>query len=166
MPERPLIVAAGSEYLQAISSDLKAARGQLKPGVPMIVITCDHRIHQDLSGVSLLFDSRLQRLVGGSRISLPVRILRFLLDGVRVTGLTLAAWEKRIRAASGDQSRGQHCTRLRMSEAEIRSFVIRERKARPRASHSLLLQELRRSGRACEQQRFRDLYAQVIAEGS
>jgi hypothetical protein len=51
-----------------------------------------------------------------------------------------------------------------MSDEEVRGFVRKRLGEAPESRHTRLLRELRDSGRACEQGRFKQLFMQVRAE--
>jgi hypothetical protein len=164
VPSTPLIVAVSPGYLQAISSDLKDAHRRMRSDVPLIVLTCDAKMARELEEISILCDARLQRVVHGPRNSLNVRILRSLLSSVRNIGISVETWRSHVASLLTGQPPVQKYDRRKVTDLEIREFVRRELEASSTMSHTVLLRKLRDGGRACEQARFRGLYASVTEE--
>jgi hypothetical protein len=55
--------------------------------------------------------------------------------------------------------------RTRLSDADVLTYITQQRRVDVNVSRSRLLAELRASGRACEQQRFADLFATATGGG-
>lgn len=163
-PDCPMVLAASANYLHAVQDDLLAARDLLVDPDQLAVFSAGT---DELSGLTehlVPCDARLQPLVGGILRSLNVRVLRKFLNscgsrstvGVRSAKRTLEAW------LSTAPERPKY-DRSPASDDEIRQFVSRAMQSQTGVSRTGLLQAFRRSGRACEQNRFKALFGEVEA---
>ncbi len=103
-----------------------------------------------------------QEQVGGALVSLHARVARWLLshfgpqDFAKDNPTTMS--EKLGGAGPKAEARA---SRVAMSDDAVVAFIRARIHAEPKATHTRLLHELRESGRACEQARFRRLFASV-----
>jgi hypothetical protein len=162
-PEVPIVAALSSDYLAAVEADLTAARDHLRNPDSMIVISSGAAKTGALEANFLPCDSRMENLVGRGRSALNVRLLEALLD----------EHEGDLRASRVRRKYSQLLARLpaagypkreRSEDDDVRTFIRAVMKGDASASHTGLLRQYRKSGRACEQSRFRGLFRQVKAE--
>jgi hypothetical protein len=164
-PRTPLLVAASPWYVQAMASDLAAARQRMNTAASLMLVSGGLRRCPDgLDGALLPCDARLSAVLGGSRASLNARLAKMILDADK-TGFTLEAWEARLsrllaRQAPLECLRGRHAT-----DPEVRAFIEKARRSPATTpSRTRLLGLLRDSGYACEQVRFRRLYEDLVGK--
>lgn len=159
----PLLIAASCNYLRAIQDDLINASNRLKSRDLLALISGGTDDLGTLTGNLVPCDARLQPLVGGILRSLNVRALRYYLSncGREQPGLRkmTAAFQEMLDRAP-IRLRTQ---RAPVSDDELRRFVNAAITTRAQISQTRLLRELRASGRACEQTRFRTVFREVEA---
>jgi hypothetical protein len=106
-------------------------------------------------------DTRLQRRLGGARISLHARVARLLLELVPECGWHINSLRPRYQQLLSAVSEVHVNQRPRMTDQQVRQFVSEELAKDPKLTGTRLLRRLRESGRACEQNRFKALFAEV-----
>jgi hypothetical protein len=161
-PEVPLLVIVSDAYFTAIGDDLKRARKNLRSSDTLCIISAGTENADGLTENMLPCDARLQQVVGGSLISLNVRIARKIL---------LEAKDCPIQASVLSGRYGEFLSSLgvdvmkrdrkRLNDPEIREYISNQLKADPGIKPSPLLQRLRDEGFACEQSRFSSIYREV-----
>ncbi len=163
-PSTPLLIVASQPYLEAMSDDLSAAVEALASRDLLSILSIGvlpSRLRK-LGPHLLEADARLETEVGGTRSALNVRVARSLLraaDGkAEVTTSDLALILRRM--AHGLPPPRVH-DRRKMTDDEVRAYVIQARRDDPRVSKTQLLRALRESGAACEQVRFGALFAEL-----
>lgn len=162
-PDCPLLIAASSNYLHAVEDDLLDTVRILKSRNLLALISGGTDDLGELTGNLIPCDARLQPIVGGILRSLNVRALRHYLQhcGSEMPGCrTMTAAFQTLLEHAPRQVRHQ---RAPVSDEELRRFVVAAMRSRRAISHTRLLKELRASGRACEQTRFRTVYREVEA---
>ena len=106
--------------------------------------------------------ARLQALLGGARQTLNVRLLKRALEeaspDTKLTAPMLRAWAKELAKMQPPAPKYDH---IPMSDDEVREYITGKLQQTPSAKHTGLLRQLRDSGRACEQSRFRRLFEEV-----
>lgn len=159
----PLLIAASCNYLRAVQDDLSVAASRLKSPDLLALVSGGTDDLGTLTGNLVPCDARLQPLVGGILRSLNVRALRYYLSncGREQPGLRkmTAAFQEMLEHAP-IRLRTQ---RAPVSDDELRRFVNAAITTREQISQTRLLRELRASGRACEQTRFRTVFREVEA---
>ena len=162
-PDCPLIVAASANYLQAIQDDLAAAARNLNCSDQLALVSGGTDDLGELSQHLIPCDARLQPTVGGILRSLNVRSLRHFLQGCRTPRISCSSMTLAFnRMLSEAPERVRH-ERAPVTDDELRRFVQSAFVSQRRISHTRLLRELRSSGRACEQTRFRTVFREVEA---
>jgi hypothetical protein len=159
-PDEHLVVAASPVYLRALRNDLLEAGARLTEP-DMLAVVSGGIDGEFLGRMDVRFDARLTRSLGGSMMSLNVRVVREALRGG--WALHRSAFQSRLDALSADVPEFSYPRRVRLSDEEVLDY-IRRRLDGDRPSQSALLRHLRTElGFACEQKRFRRLYAQANA---
>ncbi len=157
-----ILVVASPTYLTAMVKDLVAARAALASPDRLIIVssglTPDAAILEENLVQSV---GELQHLVAGGRTSLHARVARKLLEELppehmnAPTARTVCAdWVRECPSLT-------QYDREKQRDAQVLQFIRNRLKEEPSLSHSRLLRELRASGRACEQGRFRELFLSV-----
>jgi hypothetical protein len=160
-PGATLLVALSEPYVQALHDDLVAARAQLRGGGRLLMISAGTKKCPGLDDNLLPVDAGLQSALGGSRLSLNVRIARHLVATSATHGWATPAIVESLSALRSGSNRPR--LRRRMTDAEIVSFIIRATHKERRVSRTDLLRRLRTQGLACEQQRFAGLFDRANA---
>jgi len=160
-PDSPLLIAASANYLHAIQDDLNHARTLLNDNDLLAIMSAGTEALGDLTPYLIPSDARLQPLVGGVLRSLNVRLLRYALEAARRTPPTLSGLSKRFQKLLTEAPDRPVFNRTPMTDDEVRRFVGRAIKKSTQVTQTRLLRELRDSGKACEQGRFRTLFKEV-----
>ncbi len=160
-PDSPLLIAASSNYLHAVQDDLRHARDLLEEKDLLAIMSAGADTLGDLTEHLIPSDARLQPLVGGVLRSLNVRLLRYALETARKTPPTLSTISRRFQKLVDEAPDRPKYDRTPMSDDDVRRFVQKAMRKNGSVTQSGLLRELRDSGKACEQGRFRTLFKEV-----
>ena len=151
----PVIVAASQPYLQAMRGEIKNAND--RTGHALVIATAGS-VPSDLSHLRLPCDGRLRSVLGGSMGAVSVRLAKELAS-IPERELTMAsATERTDQLMAGCEPLAQF-QRKTLPDNEIVDFIDSRRSDTATTSASRLLRELRDSGMACEQSRFKRLFA-------
>lgn len=153
----PTVVVASAAYVSALGQDLM---GLLAANPHACLVSAGRA----LDGTTALpaFDHRMQRLVGGSKISL----------NARTAGLLIEALANGIDRRDANADLRRRCARLAplttprreaASNDAVLQFIRTERRRDPDVSRSRLLRRFRDAGHQCEQHRFAALFETVTA---
>jgi hypothetical protein len=121
----------------------------------------------DLADFVVPVTARLQPHLGGSLLSLNARVAAFLLRSSVEDNHSLGRMRLRERVeetTSATPARTARAAGQRLTDEEVRAFIC-EHAGERAATATSLLRRLRLSGRSCEQARFGQLFAEVIAWG-
>jgi len=161
-PKSILLVVGSPRYVSAMRGDLLAARNELRDGGQLLIVSSeDPAFVRGLEDNLVPTDARLLRRLGsGSRVSLHAQTARMLLTESRYE-LNAAVQRPRLqkllkRLPAYEQPSG----RAAQSDAQVKTFIRRALTAGP-TSRTGLLREFRKSGRQCEQKRFKRLFDEV-----
>ena len=161
-PNGVLLFAASPVYLRAAALDLEAAAASLQSSDRVVLFSAATGSLGALDRFRVPSSARLQTLLGGARQSLNARLLKRALEDARnngsLTAPALRAWAKELATMQPPAPKYDHTP---MSDDEVRIYVASKLKENPSARHTALLRQLRDSGRACEQSRFRRLFEEV-----
>lgn len=167
-PASTILIAVSVPYLKAMRADILTAAAELQNHEQLSVI-CSGAAQAPTPRLDLHMvpsSARLKALVGGSMQELNVRLLRYALEHREETGLQASGLQSHFQELLDKSPQLDTHDRNRMSDAEVQAFIQGRLEARPDVGHTPLLRELRDSGRACEQKRFRTLYEQVVSNGT
>ncbi len=160
-PNSPMLIAASANYLIAIQDDLLNARSHLHDLDQLAIMSAGTDALGDLTKHLIPCDARLQPLVGGVLRSLNVRLLRHALETARRAPPTMSGISKRFKKLLVDAPERPKYDRTPMTDDDVRRFVKGAIKKHTNVTQSRLLRDLRDSGKACEQGRFRTLFKEV-----
>ena len=160
-PEIPLLVVASNNYIKAIGQDLKQAAGCLEDSDLLSVISTGTKSLRGLDANLILSSSSLQRTMGGSLISLNVRLARAILSGIPYPNLRAPVLRAKVGRLVEESLPVTKVVRGRMSDEEVRGYIEASLKQDSRISWSVLLRRLRHNGKACRQERFSQLFKSV-----
>lgn len=160
-PDSPMLIAASANYLHAVQDDLRNTRDLMNDTSLLAIMSAGTEALGDLTEHLIPSDARLQPLVGGVLRSLNVRLLRYALESARRNPPTLPLISRRFQKLLDDAPDRPKYDRTPMSDDDVRRFVKKAIRKNGSATQSGLLRELRDSGKACEQGRFRTLFKEV-----
>jgi hypothetical protein len=162
-PLTPLLVAVSATYLNAIAEDLLAASRRLRsPELLMIIAAGVDKapagLEDNLLPAGAEFSSRVGGTLGSLNIRLALEALRWAESGDLDADYLRERFGERLRrmpAFSRPEGRS-------LSDLEVVDFINRNFKIA--TSHTGMLRQLRDSGLACEQGRFRELYVATVGQ--
>jgi hypothetical protein len=155
-----LLLVLSGRYLEACRSDALGAAAVLRRRGQFAVVSCGERGRWIAEHV-LPADARIQGFVGGSRQALNARVAEHIL-ATTLDGFSVRATRDYLGALMHEQPGLPVYDRRRLSDEEIRRFIRRSVHQRD-VARTPLLSELRQSGHACEQGRFRQLYEEMCS---
>lgn len=153
--EGTLVVAAAAPYLLPMLDEIERLPPErvlvVSAGLPKGVLS-EHRLPAE---------GRFRTAVGGSMMSLNVRVAKCLLE---MGGADIGRNEAvRVMSDLGRKSSPLPThNRTRISDHDLRALIARVRSADPTIRWTALHRQLREDGIACEQSRFRSMYGEVV----
>jgi hypothetical protein len=159
-PSAPVLVALSGAYVRAIQADLLDAADTLDDPEQLLLVTGDDR--QAVRRHRLPADARLQHSLGGARISLNARIVRFLLETSARHNWVPAQLRSLLATALAQQPDLVRYGRQPLTDREVEAYIRRELTAQGPTPQTVLLRRLRDRNLACEQKRFAKLYRGVV----
>jgi hypothetical protein len=156
-PRCPLLIVASPGYVNAIEDDLASAAKILRQPGDLIVFSSVPRTNSPLSSYFVPCSAVLQRVVGGARTSLNVRLLRRILQQCRSGRLRHTSVRQSLQNLIRRQPQEARVIRRSASDAQVRRYIARELKVNRKIKLGPLLQKFRCRGNACEYSRFRRL---------
>jgi hypothetical protein len=161
-PEATILLIASPAYVEAMADDLAVAVRMIRNRGAVFVISSRAPSGAVLSSSWIPSSSALQRSLGGALVSLHARVARHLILTTPPRDFRkerLAHMTKKLSEEASPVVKRTPGTQ--MSDEEVIAFILPRIAADAKASHTRLLRELRDSGQACEQGRFRRLFMQV-----
>jgi hypothetical protein len=163
-----MLVIASDAYLRVVADEILAAASVLKDPSRLMVLSAgvgtSRRRH--LGAFILNTDSRLQRKLGGTRISLNARTATWLLNRTAQNDFSREHLSGLLQAELGQLPHLCRPPIVRMTNDEILAFIQNEL-SKGKASATVLLRRLREGkGWSCEQGRFRNLFDQAMSTDS
>ena len=160
-PSRPLIVVASADYLKAIASDLVTALGFLNDPDLLVIVSAGTKSINGLDKHLVPCDARFQKMLGGARLSLNVRIARQIIDESPHRLVRATVMRKRYGELLDGQADIEVPHRIPISDQEAKDFIRKCLQDNPGLGHTPILRRLRQTGFACEQSRFRSVYMEL-----
>lgn len=161
-PDDPLIAAVSSDYLRAISQDLKLARSKMKNADRMVIIAAGARKDGDLADNFLPCDARLEHHLGRSRMALNARILRLILLEFSPKDITATRLKAHFEPLLSRLPKAAYPERKPSDDQTVCSFIRKTFIENKGGHYTNFLRLYRATGRACEQRRFRKLFRRVV----
>ena len=162
-PRSTILVLASPTYVHAMATDLAASMSEFRSrGALFIVSSKVPASEPALEECWVPSRATLQGTLGGALVSLHARAARHLLRAVSPSDFVkenLSIMSKELEGDAGETKK--RSAGSAMSDADVIAFIRAQLAADPKASHTGLLRQLRESGRACEQGRFRRLFKQM-----
>jgi hypothetical protein len=162
-PGAVMLIAASAAYLAAMEDDIAVAASALRRD-QLAIISAGANGQSSLGDYLLPCDGRGAHFLGVQMQSLNARLLSMALElapeWIPDSGRLRTLFEQRL----GDLPPMRKYDRAPLTDDEVRSYVRQELKSTPKAKHTTLLRRLRDSNQACEQGRFKRLFAEIRAE--
>lgn len=157
-----VLVCVGSDYLDAVADDLRAAHKVL--GDDRLVVFASGAPLDGLTEVWARCPGQLRMRVGGPMASTGVRVARAVLTSLgRGDSLDARVATQRIAGLLRDADPLPQFDRARMSDEELIAWIVEDAKSHLGSRNkSAAIRRLRGSGRACEQGRFGELYDRTV----
>lgn len=152
------VLALSPDYLDAVSEDLANGANALNDPEDLIIVSADRKGLGPLQDSLIPTDARLQRFLGGARVSLNVRIARLLLEKREpefITRKNIRKWMNRLVSRHGDEV---VYNRRSVTDGFVMRFIAKRIGEDPSAPYTRLLRELRNANYACEMRRFAALF--------
>jgi len=125
----------------------------------MMIVSSGAKKNGALAANFLPCNARLEHAFEGVRSSLNARIVRHILNTESVGTMRMSHVKPTFERLLKEQPRARTFHRKRMTDDEVITFIQTSLAESPGRSCSALLGALRRSDRACEQSRFRKIFA-------
>lgn len=150
------VVVLSAVYASTLDADLTQLAGT--PGDHLLVGGS-----RDIPGLTRVrSDLGLRHVLGGTALSLNLRMAEAWLRGLAEPKLTDALTMKRWLAWAEDVRRTEHYDRKAMTDVQVLEFIHCLKSKQPAVLRTRALRMLRDSGHACEQARFADLFALAV----
>ena len=163
-PDSALVVCVGRAYLAAVVDDLVKATNELSDPQRLMVfgsgVCPDPRIAHSWIQVP----AKARQSVGGSLASLSVRAAKHVLALGQPTALNACSARSVLSALTRSLDELPQIRRRKQTDDEIVDWITDEALRSPGLTKTTALRRLRDSGRACEQSRFGDLFAETVGE--
>ena len=151
-----ILIAASATYLNVIRPELE----NTDPSSVLIIsggsspsVLPDHRI---------VVSERLLTSLGGSMVSLNIRVAQFLLSEAPKSGLNRKWVEKKILELDSRSVDRVKYQRTRLTDKQVVTEIRKMLRFDPSITISRAHRDLRDRGLACEQTRFRDLFREYV----
>lgn len=158
----PMVVAASAPYVRAALPDLAKAQAILTEK-RLAVISTGFGGSDALGSALLRSDKRMISERGGTAHTLNVKLAAWSIDSFEHWRKDLSVLHSQFDRAMERLAPSINKSGRPHTDAEVRSF-IEERLVNNATSYTVLLREFRDNGLACEQKRFKRLYAAVAAQ--
>ncbi len=165
-PGCPLLIVASPAYLNAIEDDIALAAKILNHPEQLMVFSRIPRSGSPVTPYIVPCSAILQRVVGGARTSLNVRLLRKILQQNRFGELRYTSVRRMLQNLTRRQPSEGRVLRRSATDTEVGEYIAHELRTSGETSLGRLLQKFRNGANACEYSRFRRLLRDVQRRGS
>ncbi|ATC99584.1 hypothetical protein [Pseudoalteromonas spongiae] len=159
------IIALTPDYLKVLEPELIELVATKKINIMnTAIISRDVSLHSSLKSLHYKNSEDFCHELGGSRISLNIRLAKYLIKDIDKSGHIRNQLENKFNALVLKAKPAKKYNRKKLSDTELMNFIESELNLGDSAkiSASVLLRTLRNKGLACEQKRFSSLYRNVI----
>lgn len=161
-PRAVILFVASPEYVAACTQDLLEARSQLSDPDRLILVTSrGFQAKAPLEDHVVFSDARMQPELGGARTSLNARVASKILREAPKHGLSAGHLRSRFQRLASSSPPLVTYDRKALSDDQVTTFIANSLRRSPGSSCTRLLRQLRDSGGACEQGRFREIFGRV-----
>ena len=162
-PRSPVLIVASRGYMRAIAGDVQRATRLLTDPDLLSIISTGTNALPGLQDNLMPSSSSLQRTVGGSLLSLNIRVARAVLSEVTPSEMRASFLRAKLSRRVSEALPTPRYLRERMSDEEVRKYIEDSLMEDFNVSWSFLLRRLRDKGKACRQERFSHLFKFVRA---
>ena len=163
-PDSALAVCVGRGYLAAVSDDLARATTHLSDPQRLMVFSSGVCPDPRIADSWIHVPAKARQSLGGSLASLSVRAAKYILGLSQPTALNAYSARSTLSALTRSLDELPQIRRHRQTDDEIVDWITAEALRSPGLTKTTALRRLRDSGRACEQSRFGDLFAETAGE--
>lgn len=157
-PNAAWLVVASKPYVEAMSQDVTRALEHMRAPGRFVILSSGEFPSDTLGDHVISVGADLLHHVGGPLTALHGRLARHLVSQVEPRSWSVSHVRRLVAEMQATSEARSVPKRDVMTDHEVRAFIRRHLRRIPTTSASALLRELRASGRACEQKRFRDLF--------
>ncbi len=158
-------IATSPQYLNVIEPELVRLREKGTITIEnTFVITSGKGLNEKLKDLQYLVSEDFCSILGGSRISLNIRLAKYLIDGCMDSRNIKTFIENKYSSLCNSAKPATKYNRKKLSDAEVIILIKKMIEFENINSASLGLKELRKSGMACEQKRFGKLFNKTKEE--
>jgi hypothetical protein len=164
-PQASLLVAGSPSYIHAMAADLEHAARTMVDPQRLVIVSSQLVDSSSFERHLVRTTAAVQGRVGGSLGSLHVRVARELLrhgPSAPLSGEAAQVWYARL---AEEDSVPKRPAGTRMTDHDVRQFIVDALTHDPKVRRTVVLQQLRQTGRACEQKRFARLFEEVRVSG-
>jgi hypothetical protein len=156
-PRTPMLVALSLDYLDAVAEDLQQVLRHQFFQEFLSIVSCGTLAQRSAWAQNLLpCNGHMAGTLGGTLTSINVRVARYLLESL--DGGAPSVDRMTTLARSIPRSATATRTGEARTDDQVLAFIRACLRRTPTPSRTKLLREYRDSGKACEQQRFAELY--------
>ena len=163
-PDSALAVCVGRAYLDALADDLARATTHLSDPQRLMVFGSGGCPDPRIADSWIQVVAKTRQSVGGSLASLSVRAARHVLELGQSSALDACLARSALSTLTQSLDELPQIRRRRLTDDEIVDWITAEARESPGLTKTTALRRLRDSGRACEQSRFGDLFAETVGE--
>ncbi|MCA9716176.1 MAG: hypothetical protein H6713_17525 [Myxococcales bacterium] len=161
----PVLVVASPDYILAMEDDLLAARDVMRSSEQLIVISNGPRLKSSrIINNVIPVDERARSCVSGSLQGLNARVAHKLVRGIKVGPICYSKLRERYDVMMKDAKKPARTHGETMTDDQVIEYIHAELEVDSNVKQTRLLQKLRKSGRSCEQKRFRGLFI-IVKKG-
>lgn len=162
-PRCHVLLVCSPTYVKALADDLVEAVDQMVDRDQFLIVTSPTSVSSTLQEQVIPSEGRLRSLVGGALPSLHARVARKILGEVRRSRLSAPDIRARYEALLRRTPELPRHDRIAMTDAQVHRYIRASLKLRPTLTRSPMLRQLRDSGYACEQARFRTIFREAAS---
>ena len=157
----PLVVALSGTYTSALADDILGAAKELADPSLLFLVSAGS-FEQRLESFLVPIDARFSHALGGTTLSLNVRVAKHLIEQVREHDWERSGVHHFLSAERSRLPDRHRYERRPLTDVEVTAFIRSNLEAEAPASRTALLRRLRDLDMACEQRRFGRLYQAVL----
>ncbi len=161
-PSRITLVVASGHYIDAMRDDLLATIERASSPERLHLISAARNIRGKLADYLIPSSAHLESFLGGARLSLNLRVARWLIEHWKDHGFDRGAMRRQLADLVSAQAGVRKFDRTPVPDPPVRTWIAERRIHDPSATRSKLLRLFRDSGMACEQSRFARLFQEVV----
>jgi hypothetical protein len=160
-PRCHVLLVCSPTYVRALADDLVEAVDEMSDRDQFLIVTSPSSLSPALQAQVIPSEGRLRGLVGGALPSLHARVARKILGEVRRSRLSAPDVRARYQALLRRTPDLPRHDRIVLTDAQVHRYIKASLRQQPTLTRTPMLRELRDSGYACEQVRFRTIFQEA-----